>query len=42
LEYSGAKIKWTTDKYPILFTPNITNTPDHYLIEEKHLSFLEK
>lgn len=42
LEYSGAKIKRTTTMYPIAFNPNITNTPDHYLIEEKHLSFLEK
>jgi len=42
LEYSGAKIKWTTDMYPVAFNPNITNTPDHYFIEEKHLSFLEK
>lgn len=42
LEYSGAKIKRTTDMYPIAFNPNIANIPDHYFIEEKHLSFLEK
>lgn len=42
IEYSGAKIRRTTDMYPIAFEPDIGNTPDHYLIEEKHLSFLEK
>lgn len=42
LEYTWAKIKRDATMYPIAFNPNIANTPDHYLIEEKHLSFLEK
>lgn len=42
LKFGNVKIKRTTDMYPEAFTPDITNTPDHYLIEEKHLSFLEK
>jgi len=29
-------------KYPMLFTPNTSWTPDHYLIEQRDLSYLEK
>jgi hypothetical protein len=42
LKYSWAKVKRIPSMYPITFEPDITNTPDHYLIEEKHLFYINK
>jgi hypothetical protein len=42
IEYWGGKIKWLANGYPICFAPDDNGTPDHYISEEKHCSYIDK
>ena len=42
IEYGGGKIRRDASGFPVCFEPDITWTPDHYISEEKHCSYIDK